>query len=342
MHSLGDAEQPEKEDIRYDAVVCVSPAHIQISILSIRSLIQFLQPNRIYVITAKENFDHFKPLTVAPSPVTLIDEDRLIDKISLGTLQGYFLKKTGSSARTGWYFQQFLKMAASTIPELSEHYLIWDSDTIALKKLVFINTNEQVYLNLKREHHESYFETIDNLLKLNKCITGSFISEHLMVKKSYMNELIESIKQTNGNERHWCHQILSAITPGNLNGSGFSEYETYGTFVDHYYPNHFIFIKRKSIRNGTRRFGPIPREKDLLSLMIRENDYATFEVWMKTKARKLYYNKIHSQLTYLLTKSGALFSRTLKQKLTAAYLITIPQLKKSYNLNETPQEQDSD
>jgi hypothetical protein len=299
----------------------VSPAHIQIATLAIRSVAQFFESNKIYIITAEQNFRHFSPLISDGLPISLIDEDRLIPDVSLKTLQEYFLKETDSADRAGWYFQQFLKMEACKLPGLSDYYLIWDSDTIALSSLKFIHTDGKVYVNLKHECHTPYFETMERLLGVKKCTTGSFISEHLMVKKSSMSQLIKEIQQTKEDHTNWCDRVLQAICPSDLAGSGFSEYETYGSFVHQHHPDHFIFINRKSTRNGTRKFGPIPSSKDLLQLMSYEYSYATFEIWKTTKFSKLRYNKAKSQLANTLTTIGSLFSKRLKQRLNAARAI---------------------
>ena len=49
-----------------------------------------------------------------------------------------------------------------------------------------------------------------------------------------------------------------SIDVHDMNHSGFSEYETYGTYVTHYHPGKYRYRKINAIRDGKAVFGEIP------------------------------------------------------------------------------------
>lgn len=133
----------------------------------------------------------------------------------------------------GWYYQQFLKMSYSSICQ-DEYYMTWDGDTIPCAPFeMFSPETNQPYFDLKHECHEEYFVTLPILLPgMNKVISKSFISEHLLFKADYMKELIGAIEANSSidGDVYW-QKIIKAITPERITKSAFSEFETYGTFV---------------------------------------------------------------------------------------------------------------
>ncbi|HON58913.1 MAG TPA: DUF6492 family protein [Smithella sp.] len=175
-----------KSAILYDAVMCVSLPHRDMALKAIRSLQVFAAPRKIFVITARQNFAFFQSKLDSHFPLCLLDEDRVIQDITLRVLQDYFARRIGDIRRAGWYFQQFLKMSACNLPDLADHYLIWDSDTVLLQPLTFFGHDGIVLINPKTEHHSPYFTTMQKLLGIGKQVSFSFISEHLMIKKQYM------------------------------------------------------------------------------------------------------------------------------------------------------------
>nr|MCR5735844.1 DUF6492 family protein [Lachnospiraceae bacterium] len=133
---------------------------------------------------------------------------------------------------TGWYYQQFLKMSYSGICE-DEYYMTWDGDTIPCKSFGMFDTDGTPYFDLKQEYCENYFITLGRLFPfMKKCIDKSFISEHMVMKKEYMQEMIKAIET---DERlagsTYYEKILRTIDKEKLKASSFSEFETYGTFV---------------------------------------------------------------------------------------------------------------
>ena len=160
-------------------------------------------------------------------------------------------KNKKAIGRSGWYIQQFLKMEYSNLCK-EKYYLVWDSDTIPVKEIKMFNNEGKPYFDVKTEYHKPYFATMKKLIpELGKKYNYSFISEHMLIKTEIMKNLINLIdKNLNIPGDKWYEKIINSININELKKSGFSEFETYGTFVNVYY-NHIYEIRHwKSLRKG--------------------------------------------------------------------------------------------
>ena len=76
-------------------------------------------------------------------PYNFINEKDLID---VDKIKKIIIEKNNESApRSGWYIQQFLKMEYYKICQ-DKYYLIWDADTIPVKKVKMFNFNINLFL----------------------------------------------------------------------------------------------------------------------------------------------------------------------------------------------------
>jgi hypothetical protein len=137
--------------------------------------------------------------------------------------------------RSGWLFQQLLKLSADQI-STQDYFLVLDSDTIFVKPKIFIYKNKMI-LDHSDEYHMPYFDTYHNLMKVPAKSDLSFISHYMLFNKKYLQELKKFIEKQNG--QSWTEAILMNVNYNEL--SGFSEYETYGNYM-------LTFHKKKIIR----------------------------------------------------------------------------------------------
>jgi len=301
-------ESPETET-RFDAVVCVGPHKVHMAKLAIKSLQYYARPRRIYLLASSKFFPELQLLAHDGCPVILLDEDKFIEGVDLPGLERYFIQRTGRPFGTGWYLQQFLKMGAARIPDVAEHYLIWDSDTIMLQSVEFFDAKGRVQVSPKDEHHHPYFELTEQLLGFGRAVPFSFISEHFMVKTRYMLELLQAIESRAPAGKNWVYTILDQITVENLKNSGFSEFETYGNFVQTRYPESYFCRPLKSSRNGATLFGMRPSKPDIYYLMKQGYCFISFERWNRKKGWKVLPSKIRSASVYAVERVLGKFSR---------------------------------
>lgn len=193
--------------------------------------------------------------------VKLFQESDLVSYDEIKNLLQSRTNDPNVAKRTGWYLQQFLKMAYARVCT-DEYYLLWDSDTFPLKKIDLFNDKGKPYLDYKSEYNKSYFNTLSRILPgYSKSFTGSFISEHMLINSHFMCELLDLIEATNSIEgKTFYEKIINSIDLKDLPGSGFSEFETYGTFVYKKHPEEYQLRRWKSFRYGG--FFLIPKDFD--------------------------------------------------------------------------------
>ena len=283
----------------FDIVLCVSFSHRNMALFTIKSLHLFIKFRKLFVITNKKNFSFFNQYLSSNSKVILLDEDEVILDVNFDSIKSYFIRRIKEGNRAGWYFQQFLKMGICNYSELSEYYLIWDSDTLLLKEMSFLDSQGRMNIYPKFEYHKPYFDCMEKLIGFKKCVDFSFISEHMLIKKEYMKELISAIYEYKLSDISWTEHILNTIDDFNLCGSGFSEYETYGNYVFNKYKDNFNICSFKTLRGGASCFGHKVSVYDLFYL--KEKNYITvsFESWMNVSKLKVCVNKIKTFLFYL-------------------------------------------
>ncbi len=176
--------------------------------------------------------------------------------------------------RSGWYYQQFLKMAYHEICD-GEYYMTWDMDTVPLREIEMFDGSLPCF-DTKREYNPGYFKTIENLLGLDKNVEGSFVSEHMIFKTDFMKELIEAMEGSKvAGEKYW-EKIIEALDEDHIT-LGFSEFETYGTFVSERHPDDYRYRKFNSFRRGSW----FVREKEVtdedIAWLANDYDAVTFE-----------------------------------------------------------------
>lgn len=187
--------------------------------------------------------------------IKFINEKSLIDVDKIKKL----IEKKNQKAikRSGWYIQQFLKMQYCKICK-EKYYLIWDCDTIPIKEVNMFSNDGKPYFDIKREYHKPYFITMEKLLpELGKKYNYSFISEHMLIKTKIMKNLINRIDNNisiPGDK--WYEKIINCINRDDLSHSGFSEFETYGTYANVHYNEFYKIRKWKSLRSGKSYYNP--------------------------------------------------------------------------------------
>lgn len=180
-----------------------------------------------------------------------------------------------SRVRPGWYYQQFLKMAFCDICE-GEYYMSWDMDTVPLRPIALFDEKSRPVFGLKTEYNPGYFKTIDNLLHIPKKVEGSFVSEHMVFARKYMKELTDAIDSSSLRGGDTWEKIISAVDDDYI-ALGFSEFETYGTFVTGKYPDAYDYRTFESFRRGSWFVKESDVTEEDLKWFATDYDAITFE-----------------------------------------------------------------
>ncbi|CAN5658863.1 DUF6492 family protein [soil metagenome] len=192
---------------------------------------RFLPASSFHVFTAAANFRQFAK--VLGDEVELIDQDKAIPGMTLEILRA--LDLPGFPAGAGWYFQQLLKYSFYERDGSNGYFLIWDADTIPLRPLEFLDAEGRILLTAAPEFHEPYFENIVRLLGIPVEVRISFISQHALVDRAILREMLGLLVSRASGENHWAWAIMRELRGTSLNL--FSEYETYGHYLAAAHPD---------------------------------------------------------------------------------------------------------
>lgn len=197
---------------------------------------------------------------------TFVDEDLLFEGMTYKRVDTLLKLRNCLERRTGWYFQQFLKMAYAYICA-DEYYMVWDSDLILLNDMRFFDDNVLPYMDIKTEYHLPYFSTINRLFgygQVKRIKDCSYISEHMVIKKEYMLHMLEAIcSNSKTGEKMFYEIIIDSIRGFDIPGSGFSEFETYGNYIANKYPGSYCIRINRTLREGDLFIGAEPSNKEL-------------------------------------------------------------------------------
>ncbi|WP_191018070.1 DUF6492 family protein [Treponema zioleckii] len=212
-----------------------------------------------------------------------LDENTVVEGLSFDSVREYIEKLGGTPKNTGWYLQQFIKLGLCRNCQ-NDYYLVWDADTIPLNKIEFFDKSGKPFFNLKREYFYSYFRTIENLFAIKKSTKESFISEHMIFNSEICRNMLNRIESNDKfeGENFW-QKILCAselLKPDFIKKDQrfFSEFETFGTFCDHFYPNFYAKRKLRTLRHGTDFLGKNPTD-EVLEWAAKDFDTVSFEEW---------------------------------------------------------------
>lgn len=156
-----------------------------------------------------------------------IEENQFDTYITKEKIENIWLRKNKKlSNRSNWLYQQFLKLlAVKVIKDLSDSFVIVDSDTIFLREVEF-NSDLFSFCEAK-EYHKPYLEPIKILLNKKKTIGFSCISHHMIFNKEKITCLIKDIESRFN--INFVDAILNIIDY--KQGSCFSEWDLYANYM---------------------------------------------------------------------------------------------------------------
>lgn len=263
----------------YNIIIPVTYKDYSFLKLTIRYIYRFLSPKKIYIIT-DEKFSRFLPKEIKKNKLCIIvNENSLLKGLTYQHIDQIIKSQGREHTKTGWFFQQFLKMAFALSAYCDEdYYLSWDADTIPLQKISFFDEGGVPFFTMKSEYHKPYFEAIYRLLKINKNNPRSYISEHMMFKKQIMVELLDTISCSDVPGNVWYEKILNSIVPETVSTNSFSEFETYGTYCKVYHPDMYVERHLHSYRLAGLIQGRFVSDR-ILQRLAADAYVASFEIY---------------------------------------------------------------
>lgn len=154
--------------------------------------------------------------------------------------------------RTGWIFQQLLKLNCDAISSQNNIYVL-DADTILVSPQKF-EINGKSILLVSDEYHPPYFETFKKVMGFKASAPFSFVSHQMLFNAKRLKELRQTIEK-NHPKKAWYQVILDNLDLSE--GSSFSEYETYGNWMKKIHPDEIemeYYFNKSLSKNGTVKF----------------------------------------------------------------------------------------
>lgn len=126
--------------------------------------------------------------------------------------------------RSGWFFQQLLKLSGQFVSK--DNYLVIDSDTVLLRPHAFIKDGIPIFYESK-ENYAAYYDTFYSIFAYHKKHEYSFVSHMMIMNKSYLEEMKKEIESLH--QGRWDKILIQHIDQNEI--SCFSEFETYANWV---------------------------------------------------------------------------------------------------------------
>lgn len=262
--------------MNYDVVIPVALKNEKNLKFTISGIKKNLQPNKIIIIGNSKIEEVCNKLQC-----DYIDENLMCENLNYALLHEAICGRDNlAGKRTGWYFQQFLKMSYARI-DTKRYYLVWDADTIPVRRVDLCNSEGIPYFDVKEEFHKPYFTTLNRLFdyQYRKVYPYSFISEHMFINTDFMKQMLEDIESNQKLEgKYFWEKIINAVSCIDLLRSGFSEFETYGNYVCQKWPGAYEIRKLKSCRQPARDFGSDISE-EMLEEYAKQYDIVSCEMY---------------------------------------------------------------
>ena len=200
---------------------------------------QFYNNFQIFIICPNADLKKFKE-ELKFTNIQIYDEDKIIKFDSFQEIANSILKKTNYyekiQDRLGWYYQQVLKLTFmyNFIKLHNEKLLIWDADTIILKKIKFFDNEKSITYGTTNEFFKAYYATNKTILgEIPKYFVSSVCQFSAVTPNDLKNLLskLSNFEPLKKDTAEWFTSIIfEAInkTHKEYNGSLFSEYELIG------------------------------------------------------------------------------------------------------------------
>lgn len=200
--------------MKVDVVIPFHPKDIDTLPWCIDGIKSHLPASRILVIGRSSTKNDVERLGAE-----FVDEDTVIPGLRFSSFSGN---------RWGWYFQQILKLGIADRIK-TDYYLIVDADAVFLKDVPLFSPTGKALYATDNHIHDPYFKTFEHLFGFPAEPKFSFIVHHMLFNTRRIIEMREYFYNSNSIWHLAIIQCMEQQLP-------FSEYETYGFFMQKFHP----------------------------------------------------------------------------------------------------------
>ena len=213
--------------------------NISIIIENINQFYKHYNNCKFYIICPRREKKYFLK-KINDKNFEIIEEEKLISIQKFKKIANSFLIKTNYynaiQPRLAWYYQQALKISfvINFVKRNNKPIIIWDADTILLKKINFFREKISEKYGNTSEFHKAYYITNKKILKKLPNYYISCLSQFIAVTPREIDYLIKKLNKCIRKKKStakWISSIMmNSISKSHhsYNGSMFSEYELIG------------------------------------------------------------------------------------------------------------------
>ena len=233
----------------------------------LESITTHYAPRSIHIITPESEVASLsqKVEDWQVAPVCIHNEDSFFEEKSGLTKDAICaeLDLGASLYNPGWFYQQLLKLGAPEgIENLSEWYVVWDSDLLPVATWPLIREHQQTIEHsfALLQHNQwgnpqivsTWDRWIRSVLRVEPLTdsVGTFIPHHMWFKQEHLNSFQQQVCDYFQSDRHW---LLLMMRSANEFGT-FSEYWSYVSWVAAQAPDDLSFHPYHSYGETTERF----------------------------------------------------------------------------------------
>jgi hypothetical protein len=260
-----------REEERINNVISVCRAQdIDVWKISSVEILKNIRSDLYTLIVPKKDIEIFKKKT--PKEYQIHSEDIYISK----SIRILLKKKTKyNKKRFNWYLQQFIKIEAAKNIKKDDIFVIWDADTIPLKKIIFYKSKKILFYKGLQPKHKPYFDLIEKTFLYDKNLKYSLIAQCMAFKgawiKSFYNYFIKKYKV------NW--KIFYINNINFREQSGFSEFETLGNFFYKNFKNDIKFLKNNWCLLGYSEIRSLKNFQFQKKKLSKKYFFISFEKW---------------------------------------------------------------
>jgi hypothetical protein len=142
--------------------------------------------------------------------------------------------------RSGWLFQQFLKLNGDKLCT-ADYFLVIDADTVLITPHRFRENGKTVFFSRSWSQPE-YFVTYKKLMGRKASAPSSLVTHYMLFERSKLTRMKKAIESRH--QMPWYSAILRSIN--RTKQFGFSEFETYGNYVHSTDPGGMLIRKARN------------------------------------------------------------------------------------------------
>ncbi len=204
-----------------------------------KEFVKFYKNVNFYIICPKKEKKRFRQ-KLKLNNLVVVDEESILKFKKFERLSLKFLKDKKYikliKPRLKWYYQQVLKVTflIDFVNKYKNKIVIWDADTLILKKINFFEKNISISYGTTSEYHRAYYDTNRIILKKLPKYFISCLAQFISISEKenkYLQKNISKFIKRRKKTSEWITEVIfKAISKAhqNYNGSMFSEYELIG------------------------------------------------------------------------------------------------------------------